>query len=261
MILVTGTKRAGTSLWMQILMGAGFPAFGEAFPANWEATLKDANPEGFYESSFRNGIYYATNPSPRTGKYVFPEQVERHVVKVFIPGLVRTDRAYIGRVVATLRDFREYVASVERLYAIEDASLGGEAPARISPALEWWTENYALVRDISVRRYAAHVESYGRLMRDPERVIREVVAWLGHGDADSACARVRPEHRHFERPATEPIEPEFALVFDELYQAVDQRRGLSGSLIQKLNETHQLLLPGIRAEEERLRLAAVSRRR
>lgn len=76
MIIVTGTKRSGTSLWMQLLMAAGFVPFGEAFPAQWSESIKDANPEGFFESSFRHGIYYATNPNPQTGVYVFPEQVE-----------------------------------------------------------------------------------------------------------------------------------------------------------------------------------------
>ena len=92
MIIVTGTKRSGTSMWMQILTGAGFPAFGEAFPRNWDKTLKDANPDGFYESILRQGIYYRTNPHPQSGAFFHPSQVTRHVVKVFIPGLVRTDR-------------------------------------------------------------------------------------------------------------------------------------------------------------------------
>ena len=96
MLIVTGTKRSGTSLWMQILIAAGIPHFGEAFPRDWENTLKEANKEGFYESMLRAGIYYATNPHPKTGAYFFPEQVEGHCVKVFIPGLVRTDRAFIG---------------------------------------------------------------------------------------------------------------------------------------------------------------------
>jgi hypothetical protein len=60
MVIVTGTKRSGTSLWMQILIAAGIPYFGEAFPRDWETTLKEANKEGFYESMLRAGIYYAT---------------------------------------------------------------------------------------------------------------------------------------------------------------------------------------------------------
>ena len=122
MIIVTGTKRSGTSLWMQILIAAGIPYFGEAFPRDWETTLKEANKEGFYESMLRAGIYYATNPHPRSGAYFFPEQVERHCVKVFIPGLVRTDRAYIGRVVASMRD-------------------GGSTRPRCSASTRWRTPN------------------------------------------------------------------------------------------------------------------------
>ena len=53
MMIVTGTKRSGTSMWMQILIGAGYPIIGEAFPMRWEHTIKAANPEGFYESHLR----------------------------------------------------------------------------------------------------------------------------------------------------------------------------------------------------------------
>ena len=74
MIIVTGTKRSGTSMWMQLLTAAGFPPIGDAFPRNWETTLKDANPGGFWESELRRGIYYETNPDPKTGTYLFPEQ-------------------------------------------------------------------------------------------------------------------------------------------------------------------------------------------
>ena len=121
MIVVTGTKRAGTSMWMQILVAAGFPHVGTPFPGNWGESIRDANPAGFYESLLRQGVFHATNPDPRTGRFVRPSQVERHVVKVFVPGLVRTDFGYIGRVLATMRPWREYVASLRRLFAIEDA--------------------------------------------------------------------------------------------------------------------------------------------
>lgn len=251
MIIVTGTKRSGTSLWMQLLIAAGFAPFGEAFPARWEDSIKDANPEGFFESSFRNGIYYATNPNPHTGMYVFPEQVEHHVVKVFVPGLVRTDRAFIGRVVATMREFREYEASMKRLNALEDAARSGPAPPRLSPVFEWWTENYMLIRDISLRRYSAHVETYGRLMADPQKVVAEVITWLGRGDAASAVDKVRPQHRHFETPADTSIEPKYAEVFDELYATIDRRLPVSSALIKKLNDVNTELLPRIREDVAR----------
>src|SRR6266851_5448676 len=200
MLIVTGTKRSGTSLWMRLLIAAGLPVFGEAFPGDWEQKLKTANPDGFFESLLREGIYYATNPHPVTGDYFFPEQVEWHCVKVFIPGLVRTDRAYIGRVVATVREWREHAASLGRLHALEDAERSRvddslPPPARLPPVLEWWTENFALVRDIAIRRYAVHVQSYDGLMADPERVVHDVVRWLGRGDAIRAIADVPIQRR------------------------------------------------------------------
>lgn len=264
MIIVTGTKRSGTSLWMQILIAAGIPYFGEAFPREWETTLKEANKEGFYESMLRAGIYYATNPHPVSGAYFFPEQVEGHCVKVFIPGLVRTDRAYIGKVVASVRDWREYEASLQRLYAMEDAERargeGGEPPVRMPAALEWWAENFALVRDIFIRRYAVHAQTYDGLLRDPERVIRETIAWLGRGDAEKALAAPKPQHRNFQRPASDSVPREVADVFDELYATIDAHRELSKAFLLELNTVNEKLAPQIE-EHKRLILADVARRR
>ncbi|MCA9638710.1 MAG: hypothetical protein KC420_21925, partial [Myxococcales bacterium] len=121
MILVTGSKRSGTSMWMQILAAAGLPVIGERFPASWEALIGDQNPDGFYESQLSAGIYHRTNPHPLTGAYLFPEQTRRHAVKVFVPGLVRTDLAFIGPVIGTMRSWREYGPSLARLHALEDA--------------------------------------------------------------------------------------------------------------------------------------------
>ena len=266
MIIVTGTKRSGTSMWMQILIAAGFPMFGEAFPRVWEKTIKDANPDGFYESILRMGIYWKTNPHPRTGDYFFPEQVEEHVVKVFIPGLVRTDRAFIGHVVATMRHWREYEASLARLYGMEDehriaSGKGGLGPPPRMPAvLEWWTENFALVRDIVTRRYRVHVQSYDGLLRDPEKVVHETIEWLGRGDATAALAAVKPSNRTQVRPESDSVEPEVAEVFELLYQVVDERQGLTPPLIAKLNDTQKILGPRI-LEAQRNIAMEVRRRR
>jgi hypothetical protein len=266
MVIVTGTKRSGTSLWMQILIAAGIPHFGEAFPRDWETTLKEANKEGFYESMLRAGIYYATNPHPKTGAYFFPEQVEGHCVKVFIPGLVRTDRAYIGHVIATVREWREHEASLLRLNAMEDAdraSAGGDEtapPERMPPALEWWAENFSLVRDISIRRYPVHAQSYDGLLRDPERVIRETIAWVGRGDAGRALAQPKPERRNFQRPASNSVPSEAAEVFDELYALIDQQKELAQSFLLKLNETNERLMPMLEENTRRV-MADVARRR
>ena len=123
MIFVTGTKRSGTSLWMQILESAGFPYIGSEFPHRWKQSIGEANPKGFYESMLRQGVNASTNPHPKTGRFLFPKTVEKHVVKVFIPGLVRSDYGFINHVVASIRPWREYCTSLERLYAMEDEHL------------------------------------------------------------------------------------------------------------------------------------------
>jgi hypothetical protein len=266
MIIVTGTKRSGTSMWMQILIGAGFPAFGEAFPRNWGDTIRDANPDGFYESILRRGIYWATNPHPQTGAYFFPEQVERHVVKVFIPGLVRTDRSFIGHVIATMRQWREYEASLERLYAMEDAARkesgrGGKPPPRFPPVLEWWYENFALVRDIVTRRYRVHVQSYDGLLADPERVIFDTLQWIGSGDRAGAVAAVKPHNRTQSRPESRAVDPEVAEVFDLLYATIHERRPLTAAFVGKLNETNAKLAPRIAEAQQAIALDMRRRRR
>jgi hypothetical protein len=270
MIIVTGTKRSGTSMWMQILGAAGLPLFGEAFPRDWGRTLRDANPEGFYESILRQGIYWRTNPHPRTGAYFFPEQVQRHAVKVFIPGLVRTDRAYIGRVIASVRPWREYCRSLRRLWAMEDAVLaerhpGRKPPPRVSPALEWWSENYMLIRDVAIRRHPVHLQSYDGLLEDPQGVLRKTFAWLGVGDATAAMTAIKPERRTQRVEAgSDPDEAELDSavieVFDRLYHTVHAGEPVRPELLAALNATQVELGPRI-SEQQRAVLRAQRRRR
>ena len=269
MIIVTGTKRSGTSMWMQILAAAGLPLFGEAFPRNWEQTLHEANPGGFYESILRRGIYWRTNPHPRTGAYFFPEQVEQHAVKVFIPGLVRTDRAFIGRVIATMRPWREYVRSLRRLWALEDEARTqrdprAKPPPRLSPALEWWSENYMLLRDVATRRYPVHLQSYDGLLDDPATVLQRTFEWLGFGDAEAAQRAVEPERRtqraEPDEPEPESLDPSVVAVFDRLYAVVHASEPITPDLLQALNHTHATLGPRI-AEQQRAVARAQRRRR
>ncbi len=261
MLIVTGTKRSGTSMWMQILVAAGFPAFGEAFPGKWGDTIREANPSGFYESILRQGIYYRTNPHPVTGDYFFPEQVERHVVKVFIPGLVRSDRAFISRVVATMRPWREYEASLARLYAMEDEKREGKPiPARMPGHLEWWAENFALIRDIATRRYPVNVQSYDSLLADPAKVITETLRWIGEGDHEAAVAAVKPEHRTQRDVESQSFDAETAALCDELYAMVHERKALTPAFITKLNEKDRELAPEIQKVQHAIALERAKRR-
>ncbi len=251
MIFVSGTKRSGTSMWMQVLRAAGLPVLGEAFPTAFVGALKAANPDGFYESLLRNGIYFATNPHPVSGRYFLPEHVAGYAVKVFIPGVIRSERAYIGHLIANMRPWQEYEASLTRLYAIEDEAArarGQDLPESrlfMPPVYEWWLENFSLVRDITLRRYPARLLSYAQVLADPEATIAEVLRWIGHGELAGALTAVKPEHRTQDRPVSATVlAPDTARVFDDLYAAVaDGTLFTSKTLLKDLSATNQRLLP------------------
>lgn len=268
MIIVTGTKRSGTSMWMQVLQAAGLAVIGEAFPLNWQNTLRDANPAGFYESLLRKGIYWETNPY--RGHYLDPESTRLHAVKVFIPGLIRTDRAFIHRVLGTMRHWREYDASVRRLYALGarasqdlgvDASAAELQPYRVDPILEWWAENFSLISDVVTRRYPVHLTAYEETLRDPERVVSEAVRWLGSGNASKAVAVVKAETRTQVATQLEnaPLDISTSVqeTFDALYEHVLERRPLQPSFLGRLNDVHAELLPRI---EEAMKSAMLHER-
>ena len=258
MIIVTGTKRSGTSLWMQILIAAGFPHIGEAFPAEWGQSIRLANSEGFYESRLRHGIYYRTNPDPTTGTFMFPQQVARYAVKVFVPGVIRTDYAYISRVICTMRRWQEYGPSLARLHQMEDAYIAqrraegkvvdndreeesavrvrrGEIPAW----MEWWSENYGMIRDFSVRRYPLQMLTFEKLIADPGVELTRIFKWLGEGNVDAAVSVVKPGlNTQKALPAPEGVDHDLAQVFDDFYDMGNKGERLSPAFAQKLNETH-----------------------
>jgi hypothetical protein len=259
MILVTGTKRSGTSMWMQILRASGFEVLGDAFPRDWQDVIGAANPEGFFESRFRQGIYYRTNPDPRTGAFLRPEDSRRSVVKVFVPGLIRSDLAFVDHVLGTMRNWREYHGSLRRLYELEEANRPPKtgAPRRyLTPTWEWWRENFSLLSDFLTRRYKIHMVAYDTVLERPDEVIPEALEWLGGGDVDAALAAVRPTlrtHRAEALEAVPEVEPEVAAVFDELYARVRDRKGLDAAFIETLNQTNERIAPRIEQELKELR--------
>jgi hypothetical protein len=247
MIIVTGTKRSGTSMWMHVLVAAGLPWIGDRFPSGWGELLREANPDGFFESELMAGINFQTNPHPLSGAYLAPQQTRRHAVKVLIPGLVRTDVAFIDRCVATVRSWRDYVASTRRLRALQGQ---GHGEGDVLPAaLEWWCSNFALIRDLAIRGYPVHVVSYEGFLRDPQRVATEVLDWIGEGDVQQAASVVQPSLRSERDDGTtdadlaEGLDTHHLAVFDELHAVIDAERPLTASLIETLNRTDEELRP------------------
>ncbi len=261
MIIVTGTKRSGTSLWMRMLVEGGLDHIGERFPSTWGESIREANPNGFYESRLRRGIYFATNPDPRNGRYLRAADTHKVAVKVFIPGVVRTERAYLHRVVATLRTWRSYARSMARLDAHEEAWVAknprkGETPeqavARLRasrsplPApIEWFLENYELVRDFAVRRYPIHFVTYERLLADPDATLDKVFDWIGTGDPGPAKGVIDPALRR--SPSMKPVPSEASVgteeirLFDAFYEAIHESSSIPKSLVEPLNATWKRL--------------------
>ena len=270
MIFVSGTKRSGTSMWMQVLRAAGRPVLGEAFPPAFVGELRAANPDGFYESLLRNGIYFATNPHPVSGRYFLPEHVPGHAVKVFIPGVLRSERAYIGRLIANVRPWQEYEASITRMYALEDEAMRARGQAVpedrserfiMPPAFEWWIENFSLVRDITLRRYPAKLMSYAQVLADPEGSVAAVLEFIAGepaaagqvDDLAAALTAVKPGHRTQDRPVSATtLAPEVAAGFDDLHAAVAEGSLFTRpALLRQLSALNSRLLPELGALQAR----------
>lgn len=262
-------------MWMQIFKAAGYAVHGEAFPRDWGRTIREANRAGFYESGLRTGIYFATNPNPKSGGYLSPHETRELVVKVFASGLVRSDLAFVDKVVLSMRSVREYRASLERLYALERESkraiMEREGPPvddalfaieRIPPGLEWWHDNYTSICDAQTRGYPLRMVSYAAVLAEPERWVRAVLAWVGGGDVACAASKVEASMRTQRGEGAEGgasgLAPPVEALCDELYQRVHEQRPLDAAFMARLSSTHEELTPLIREARARQR---VSRRR
>ena len=205
-----------------------------------------------------------------------PEAAKGALVKVFIPGVLRSEYSFIEKVLTTMRHWSEYDASLKALWELEakwkaskldDGDLGerdtpGERRARagmMPPVLEWWFENFELLRDVSIRGYPFHMLTYDRLLRDPRAEIEPVLEWLGKGDREAALAAVEPELRHQNRPTYDDgrVDQEMARVFDDFYAAVDEGAEIPRSLVLDMNTLHERLVKEWDAE----RLATMERRK
>jgi len=256
MIMVVGTKRSGTSMWMQILKGAGLEILGDPFMGSWGDSIREANQRGFYESPLRQGIFFATNPNPETGAYLFPQHCKDTVVKVFIPGLVRSDYAFVDRVIGTMRHWSEYGPSLRRLYALEDDYLATQedGEARLSaaravrgalpPEVEWWFENFELIRDAATRRYAFNLCTYDRLLEDPAPILSRVLKWIGAGELAGGLDAIEGSLRTQKRAGqgSTVLDAKQLEIFEAFYNAAHSGLALSPSLITEMNLVQDALV-------------------
>lgn len=235
MIVVTGCRRSGTSLWMQMLAAAELPIVGEPFGPQLE-TLKAANPRGFFESEHRNGV---------VGD---PAELRGQVVKMFVPGVVETDEDELERVIFSIRPWREHVASTRAFETLEAEALGAEVPRAMPPELEWWFETYCLFGDFADRDYPMMIVAYDRVLSEPEATAERALTYLDQDPARAAAmaAVVDPALRRADPSAITSELPEEALAtFDALYARIRDREPMGDAFVDRLAETHELLMPFI----------------
>ncbi len=248
---------------MQILKAGGVQTIGKDFSSIWKDTIYSANKRGFYESLFRRGIYYRTNPSPHSGAWIPPDTSQHLGVKVFVPGVLRSDVAYLHRVIATVRPYRKYVGSIRRLFELERQGLIEQGkPARVEatldPVLEWWLENFLLIRDISLRAYPARLISYESTLHDPQSVCAQIFDWLELGDDEAAARAVHPEDQTQTSITESNISHRHEEVFDEYHHRIKTGSGFERTFLSKMNDVHRELLPEI---EDGLDRIAAERRK
>ncbi len=247
MILVSGTGRCGTSMWMQALAAAGFPVVGEAFPRDWADRIGAANTRGFYESTLIDGINFTTNPDPRTGARLVPAETRDVVAKVFLHGVRRTDRPFLDHVLVSVRHWRAVAASVARLNALERATAEAPLPATSAEevAVGWFLEHVAALQDVLRRGYPTRFLSYEDALAAPARVVGDALAWLGAGarDVDRAVAAVAPELRTQDGAATDPALPAaWVAAFEELYERLREDRVWEPAFLGHLGEIQRQAL-------------------
>lgn len=281
MIVVTGTKRSGTSLWMQILKAAKFPIIGEPFLGHWKESIHLANVGGFYESKLRYGINHSNNPDVQTGQYLHPRTVVHHGVKIFVPGLIKTELTFLHRIIATIRPWREYCHSIRRLQEMEAnhwlslPDISEKMPQQVKvilkqstihPSLVWWRDNVALLADSRSRGYPIRLIPYEVLLNQSEEILPEVLDWLQTGikqdlfskehtsiDIESAIQRVQPglQTQQSTPVSDSPLTTHQEFLFDELYRhSLLGINGFSDGFLQAINEQNPRIEGLIHVQEQ-----------
>jgi len=156
--------------------------------------------------------------------------------------------------VATVRSWREVVASIEHMKRIPGQDEAGRIETGVHPALLWWMENFALIRDIATRRYAAHVTTYQRILDDPDKEVDVVLRWLGKGNRAAALRAIDTElHHHEGAPTPDGLDPQHVRMFDDFYEALHDGGDLTPALVRDLNQTDIELRPRLMEAREQMR--------
>lgn len=241
MLVITGTGRSGTSLWMQLLQAGGMPVLGERFPPGTEA-FAALNPAGFYESALLNGIHAGSNPDPRSGAELEPQMPV--AVKVLGAGLRITERRYLDRVLLSFRHPFAFAQSARRLGELHPPSA---SHGSVRDPLRWWfCQHMAVLLDASTRRYAPRRVAFEALLSQPEPVIAACFDWLELPLDPAAAAQVLRPSLVTARPQEQ--EGEEAEVCLRLHTLLHQPGPLGRRDLAPLTPAYEDMLARLRAQ-------------
>ena len=202
MIIVTGTKRSGTSMWMQILKAAGYAIVGEPFRGTGPTRFARAI-AGFLRITAAPRDLLRDQSRSAHGRVSVPAgDPERRRESVRARPAAHGSR-FVHKVIATVRPWREYKNSVERLYRMEHqnrealrsgARAGSTQSGRAShdcarPRLVERKLRPACEMPL-LRRYPLHLVSYAAgACRTPPSASTPRSRFLGAGECRAALSR------------------------------------------------------------------------
>lgn len=248
MIVTTGPAGSTGAALLDVLRGAGLPVLGEAVPGAWSDAVREDVRPGYFAALADQGVYYKTNPDPSTQAYLDAGDAAGFALGMKAGAVLRTERAYLGHVVACVPHFRSTAAG------------GGDAES----VLLWWNDCFLLLRDAATRRYPLRLVTAEALARDPEGTARTVLAFLDVPPTPTALAAARAAAP----PAMPDPVPSLDLpvtildVFEGLHRRLDRDEGFDRGFLEHLYAVNEALTPHVlRLKVAALREQALRRKR
>jgi hypothetical protein len=206
MIVVTGPEVGQPEDWVPLLFG----------PGARETPVGD--PSASYAHRFNHGVWFATNPGPTAAPYVFPKALVGRVGWMTPGGLLRSDPAYLERVVLATDTWRAASDPWAWLGAV--LSVLSDCRVREIPCLPAST---------------SRVRCGGGGARQELQTVRSFLGLrdAGVGKAPGPFPMRRSPGTEGTAPAHLPT-PETARVLDELAARLDQRADLPEALVAAL---------------------------
>lgn len=229
MILVSGAKRTGTSLMMQLLEKAGFNVLGEKFPALWKGRNSHKNKEGYYESKFVDeGVRFSNCPFTPLG-------AELHAVKVFAHAISETDSQYIFKIILMVRDWREQEESYQRLL---QTNKGPEV--NYKPGYYYFYEYNEFFATLMRRNLPTIVVDYNDLLTNTKVNLGNLRGFLGVGRFDVASKQIKKKLKTVQENKTKYDNIPFHNFLDRYYQAIKAGH-IPASLNQEVNQWREIV--------------------